>query len=129
MNESVKSVEPHPCRVALTSSCPRCGTGRLFNGYLTLVKECEHCSLDMSNMDSGDGPAVFIMFIVGFIVVGSALYVELSYQPPYWVHGILWLPLTLILSFGLLRPLKALMIALQYKYKARQGELDTDGND
>lgn len=116
---------PHisPLLAGLTCRCPRCGKGRLFKGFLGLRERCEVCGLDYAFADSGDGPAVFIILIVGFIVVGAALVVEALYQPPYWVHAALWLPLVMVLSFGLLRPFKAVLIALQYKHKAEEGRL------
>jgi uncharacterized protein (DUF983 family) len=86
---------------------------------------CETCGLDFGFADSGDGPAIFIMLIVGFIVVGGALTVEVLYRPPIWMHLLLWLPLTLVLALGLLRPLKGLMIAQQYAKDAREGRLSS----
>src|SRR5581483_7315103 len=94
-------------------ACPRCGKGKLFKGFVTLRPRCEVCGLDYSFADSGDGPAVFIMFFAGAIVVGAALITEALYHPPYWVHAALWLPLILIVTLGPLRPMKGLMIALQ----------------
>ncbi len=111
-------------KVGLANRCPRCGEGKLFKGFLTIPPQCEKCGLDYSFADAGDGPAVFIMMIAGFIVVGLALYVEFTYQPPYWVHAVLWIPLTLFLTVGLLRPLKGWLVAQQYKHKAREGRLD-----
>jgi uncharacterized protein (DUF983 family) len=111
----------NPFLVGLKGRCPRCGQGALFQGYLALKPACEHCELDYSFADSADGPAVFIMFIVGFLVVGTALMVELTYQPPLWLHMLLWLPLTIMLSLALLRPLKGLVIALQFTHKAEEG--------
>ncbi len=108
-------------KTGLTGACPRCGKGRLFNGYLQVGDRCENCGLSYAKFDSADGPAVFIMFIVGFIVVGGALILEVTHQPPYWVHAVIWGPLALVLSLLLLRPLKALMIALQYKNDAAEG--------
>jgi uncharacterized protein (DUF983 family) len=104
----------------LGCACPRCGQGKLFRGFLTLPPRCESCGLDYGFADAGDGPAVFIMFIAGFIVVGAALVTEVLYHPPYWVHAALWLPLILIITLGLLRPMKGLMIALQYYHKAEE---------
>lgn len=115
-----------PLVAVLTCRCPRCGQGRLFEGFLGLRERCEVCDLDYSFADSGDGPAVFIILVVGFIVVGAALLVEVFLQPPYWVHALLWLPLIAVLSLGLLRPFKALLIALQYKHQAEEGRLDVD---
>lgn len=107
----------------LRGRCPRCGQGRLFKGFLDTAPSCAACGLDFKFIDSGDGPAVFVILIIGFVVVALALFVEVGWQPPYWVHLVLWLPLTLILSLGLLRPLKGLMIALQYRNKAAEGRL------
>ena len=72
---------------------------------------------------SGDGPAVFIMLIVGFIVTGGALIVEALYSPPYWLHAVLWLPIAIALPLLILRPFKATLIALQYANKAAEGGL------
>ena len=107
----------------LSCSCPRCGKGKLFQGFLTLRPCCEVCGLDYGFADAGDGPAVFIMFFAGFIVVGAALVTEIRYRPPYWVHAALWLPLILIVTLGPLRPMKGLMIALQYYHNAEEGRL------
>lgn len=104
--------------------CPRCGKGRLLSGFLTLRPGCEVCGLDYGFADSGDGPAVFIILIVGFVVVGLALAVESIWHPPYWLHAILWVPLVLGLSLGLLRPLKGMFVYLQYRNKAAEGRLD-----
>jgi uncharacterized protein (DUF983 family) len=103
--------------------CPRCGKGKLFTGFLTLRPHCEVCGLDYSFVDAGDGPAVFIMFFAGFVVVAAALIVEVTYQPPFWVHAVLWAPLILLTTIGPLRPMKGLLIALQYHHKAAEGRL------
>jgi uncharacterized protein (DUF983 family) len=103
--------------------CPRCGKGKLFQGFLALRPRCEVCGLDYSFVDAGDGPAVFIMFFAGFIVVAAALGVEVAYQPPFWVHAVLWVPLIVLLTVGPLRPMKGLMIALQYHHRASEGQL------
>lgn len=118
----------NPVTAGLSGGCPRCGQGKLFDGFLSVKRSCSTCGLDYSFADSGDGPAVFVIMIVGFIVVGLVLFVELSFQPPIWLHLILWLPLTVVLAGGILRPLKGLMIAVQYRHKAEQGRLDTDGD-
>ena len=107
----------------LRGCCVRCGHGKLFSGFLTVAPRCDHCGLDYSFADAADGPAFFVMFISGFIVVGSALAVEVLYQPPYWLHAVLWLPLILITTLLPLRPAKGLMIALQYHHKAAEGRL------
>ena len=107
----------------LACRCPCCGKGKLFAGFLTVAPRCEQCGLDFLFVDSADGPAFFVMFISGFIVVGSALAVEFAYSPPYWVHAVLWTPLILITTLGPLRPMKGLLISLQYHHKAEEGRL------
>jgi uncharacterized protein (DUF983 family) len=110
----------------LLGCCPACGRGRLFSGYLTLAPRCEACGLDYSFADAGDGPAVFVILVTGFIVVGAALIVEVKYAPPYWVHALLWGTLALALPLLLLRAFKGLLIAQQYKHKAQEGRLASE---
>ncbi len=102
----------------LACRCPRCGQGKLFQGFLTVVPACPQCRLDLTGADSADGPAVFIIFIVGALVVPLALLSEAWFAPPVWVHAVVWGPIILGASLGLLRPAKAIMIALQYKHRA-----------
>jgi len=105
----------------LAGRCPRCGEGRLFAGFLTLRPSCPSCGLDYGFADSADGPAVFVIFISGFIVVFAALVVEFAFAPPYWLHAVLWLPLIVLTTLLPLRPVKGLMIALQYHHHAAEG--------
>jgi uncharacterized protein (DUF983 family) len=107
----------------IACKCPRCGKGKLYQGFLSLRPACENCGLDYAFIDAGDGPAVFIILIAGAIVVGTALIVEIKYQPPYWVHAVLWLPLILATTLLPLRSMKALLIALQFHHKAAEGRL------
>ena len=107
----------------LACKCPRCGKGRLFSGFLTLRTQCDACGLDYTFIDAGDGPAVFVILIAGAIVVGAALIVEVKYQPPFWVHAALWLPLILVTTLLPLRAMKSLLIALQFHHKAAEGRL------
>ncbi len=115
-----------PVKTGLAGCCPRCGNGRLFDGFLKLKPECSACGLDYSFADAGDGPAVFVMLIVGFLVVGLALWVDARFAPPVWVHAMLWLPFTIIISLILLRKLKGIMIALQYRNNASEGKIDRE---
>jgi len=114
---------PSPIVTGLQCRCPRCGQGKLFAGFLNLRPRCEVCGLDYAFVDSGDGPAVFIILLAGFLVVFAALLVEILYQPPLWVHAILWGPLILLVTLGPLRPMKALLIAAQFHHKAEEGRL------
>jgi uncharacterized protein (DUF983 family) len=119
--------QDHSLRTAaqrgLAGRCPRCGEGALFSGFLKVAPRCDKCGQDFTSADSADGPAFFVMSISGFIVVIAALVVEVVYQPPYWVHALLWVPLILVLTIAPLRPVKGLLIALQYHHKAAEGRL------
>jgi uncharacterized protein (DUF983 family) len=110
----------------LKGRCPRCGRGALFRNGLGLRERCENCGLSYAFADSGDGPAVFAIFILGFLILGGALLVEFKIGPPVWVHVVLWGIATPLLAFFLLRVLKATLIALQYKHKAEEGRLASD---
>ncbi len=126
MNEPDRARYPtlDPVSTGLKGRCPRCGEGRLFDGYLTLGKGCSQCGLDYGFADAGDGPAVFVILIIGFIVVGLALWLEVSYSPPIWLQLILWIPLTIGLCLWLLRALKGVLVNMQYKNDAAEGRLD-----
>ncbi len=98
---------PNPILAGLAGRCPRCGKGKMFSGFLGLKPACEVCGLDYSFIDAGDGPAV----------------VEALYQPPFWLHAALWLPLILLTTLAPLRLIKGVLIALQYHHKAAEGRL------
>jgi uncharacterized protein (DUF983 family) len=121
MNEKAP---PIPVLVAgVRAVCPRCGKGALFRSGLVLRDKCNNCGLSYAFVDSGDGPAVFAIFILGFLILGGALIVEFKLHPPAWVHVVLWAIMTPLTAFFLLRVLKATLIALQYKHKAEEGRL------
>jgi uncharacterized protein (DUF983 family) len=91
---------------------------------LKFASGCKACGLDYGFADAGDGPAVFVILIAGAFIVAAALFVEVNYRPPYWLHAALWLPLTLTLCLGMLPPFKATLFALQYRNQAGEGRLD-----
>lgn len=95
----------------------------MFAGLVAFAPKCRACGLDFAAFNVGDGPAAFLIFIVGGIVTASAVTVELAYEPPFWLHILLWFPLTAILTIGLLRLAKGLLIALEYKNRAREGRI------
>lgn len=101
--------------VALRCRCPRCGEGKLFEGLLTVRPRCLSCGLDLSLVDTGDGPAVAVIFILGTIDIAGAFWVEFTFAPPLWVHAVLWPLLSFPLAIALMRPLKAALVALQYR--------------
>ena len=116
----------NPFLFGLMGRCPACGQGRLFAGFLKLTPVCGVCGQALGDADSGDGPAVFVIMLVGFLVVFAALYTEVAYRPPIWVHLAVWLPLAAALCLGLLRPAKGLMVAAQIRNHAAQYRRDED---
>jgi uncharacterized protein (DUF983 family) len=119
-----RSASPSPYKTGLLCRCPRCGEGRLYRGVLTVAERCEACGFDLSAQDSGDGPAVFVILIIGFIIVGLALWVEVTLSPPLWLHLLIWIPLALVLCLTALRLIKGVLLTLQYANKAAEGRLD-----
>jgi uncharacterized protein (DUF983 family) len=115
---------PNPLLSGLAGRCPNCGEGHLFEGFLRVSPKCEACGFNLSAADSGDGPAVFVILVGGFIVAFAALFTEIAYRPPIWLHLVLWLPLTLIVCLGLLRPFKGVMLAAQFMNKASEARRD-----
>ncbi len=115
--------EPPVPAVALKGLCPRCGSRTLFAGLATFAARCRACGLDFTGFNVGDGPAAFLIFIVGGLIVGLAIALEISVSPPWWVHMLLWLPLTTALTIALLRLAKALLLALEYRHRAREGRI------
>ena len=116
-----------PILSSVFGRCPRCGSGRLFAGYLEVASSCNACGLDYTGHDAADGPVVPIMLIVGFLSAGGALWLELTYHPSIWLHLIIWPPVILLLSLALLRPFKAFFIGAQFKLRA-EGDKFPDKN-
>ena len=107
---------------ALKCRCPRCGEGPVFTGLLTVREACPACGLDLSAEDAGDGPAVFLIFLLGAVAVGIAAWMELEFSPPIWVHIVLWPPVVLGGTILLQRILKAWLIGMQYRHHLLGGE-------
>src|SRR5579863_4206080 len=120
---SIEATKPPAVLYAtLLARCPRCGRGPLFRNFLDVAPSCTSCNMSFSHFEAGDGPAVFVILIVGAIVAGGALLTEVWFQPPYWVHAVIWLPLIVILTFSLLRLMKAFLLVQQYKHQAHEGQ-------
>ncbi len=115
-----------PLCFALSGRCPRCGQGRLFSGYLEVAEKCQACGLGFSGHDAADGPAVLIIMLLGFVMAGLVFLLEFHYAPPFWVHAVIWPPFVLAGSLGALRPLKAMFIGLQFKYRSVDEEFPPD---
>ena len=107
----------------LRGLCPRCGRGPLFAGYLTVAERCKACGLDYGFAEAGDGAAWFVMLISGSLAVAGALFVEIAWQPAYWIHALVAIPAAVLLPLALLRPAKGVLIAQQYRTKAEEGHI------
>ena len=114
--------ETSPLTAALKGSCPRCGQGQLFKGWVTFALQCRACGLDFDSFNVGDGPAAFLILIVGAILTALAVVVDLSVSPPWWVH-LVWIPVGLSLTLGGLRTAKAALLAQEYVHRAREGRI------
>jgi len=114
--------EPAPLAVAIGGRCPRCGERALFAGWVRFANRCRACGLDLQSFNVGDGPAAFLILIVGAIVTGAAIMLELAAEPPIWVH-LIWIPLAAALTIGGLRLAKAGLLAQEYRHRAREGRI------
>ena len=121
------TAERFPLAAALRCRCPRCGRGALYRGFLTVVDRCAVCGLELARNDSGDGPAVFLIFILGFAVVPPALWVGMNADWPLWLHTLVWGVVILGLTLGMLRPAKSLVLALQWRH--RRGDFEAASDD
>jgi len=115
-----KALTANPALAGLACRCPNCGQGKLFDGYLRVAEQCETCGFDLRAADSGDGPAVFIILIVGFVACFGMLFTEIAYRPPIWVELSVWPLVGALLCLALLRPAKGLMLAMQFHNRASE---------
>ncbi|NNE21505.1 MAG: DUF983 domain-containing protein [Rhizobiales bacterium] len=111
-----------PVSAGIAGTCPRCGRGKLFAGFLIVARQCNSCDLSFSFADAGDGAAWFVMLVAGSVAVGLVLWVELTWQPSYWVHALIAIPAAVILPIALLRPVKGILLCQQYKTRAAPGK-------
>ena len=116
-----------PLKTGVRCRCPRCGEGPLFQGYLTIRKECSNCGLDYGFADPADGPAFFGMSLVGVIGMVAFMGFEFTVHPPVWVHMVVTLPLLTLGCLAVLRPLKGWLVAEQYIHKAEQAQFSSVG--
>ncbi|PSJ37032.1 DUF983 domain-containing protein [Allosphingosinicella deserti] len=116
-------MSPTPLQSGLLGLCPRCGAKTLYKGLAAFAPKCRACGLDYGAFNVGDGPAAFLILIVGAIVTGLAIALELGAGPPFWVHVLLWVPLAALLVIGSLRVAKGVLLALEYAHRAREGQI------
>ena len=110
-----------PFNTGMRGKCPRCARGRLFDGYLSVAKKCANCGLSYDFADAGDGASWFVLLFACVVGVGSIFGLEAAYSPPIYVHVIAALILIIIVPMLLLRPVKGLLLAQQWKMNAREG--------
>ena len=122
MNPESKAQDSSPLRAAIAGLCPRCGSRTLFAGWVGFADKCRACGLDFSSFNVGDGPAAFLILIVGALVVVGALVLDAAAEPPWWVH-LMWLPVAAALTIGGLRVAKAWLLSQEYKHRAREGRI------
>jgi len=103
-------------------ACPRCGSPTLFAGWVRFAPTCRSCGLDFASFNVGDGPAAFLILIVGALVVIGALVVDAMFEPPFWVH-LIWIPVAALLTIVGLRGAKAWLLAQEYRHRAREGRI------
>lgn len=118
---------PTPIQAGLKCCCPRCGEGKLYQGFLTLAPRCDRCGLDYGFADPADGPAFFVMSGVGLVVTVFFAWIEMAYHPPVWVHLVTTFPALIIGCLATLRPVKAWLVAAQYINKAEEGRFESVG--
>ncbi len=114
----------NPILNGVAARCPKCGLGPLFRQILTVRPSCPKCGQSFAFADTGDGPAVFAIMLIGALTLGGALFVEFRYEPPVWLHVVLWGVLIPLLSIAALRMLKGILINLQFVNKAAEGRFD-----
>ena len=123
MAETTRTTPPSPIPTGLLGRCPRCAKGKLFAGFLALTPRCSACHLDYAFADTGDGPSFFASFLGGFLTLLVGVYAQIAYSPAWWVYA-------LVLAVGggmtiwMIRPMKGVLVALQYANKAEQGRFE-----
>ena len=114
---------PSPLIAAASGQCPRCASRTLFDGWIRFARRCRACDLDFDSFNVGDGPAAFLILIVGALITALAIAVELAFEPPFWVHVLLWVPAATAAVILSLRAGKGLLLALEYRHRAAEGRV------
>lgn len=116
-------IAPTPVAAALKGLCPRCGATGLFHSWLDFADRCKVCGLDYSAFNVGDGPAAILTLVLGGLIVGIAITIQLAWGPPIWLQLIVWLPITVVGVVGSLRIAKAALLGSEFRTAAHEGHL------
>jgi uncharacterized protein (DUF983 family) len=109
--------------------CPSCGEGRMFHAFLKVADHCPACGEALHHQRSDDAPAYFVILVVGHVVVPIVLAVETAFTPAYWIHAVLWLPLTIGMSLALIQPIKGALVGLQWAQRMHGFNLAESDDD
>ncbi|MBB4616525.1 DUF983 domain-containing protein [Sphingomonas abaci] len=115
---------PSIVQAGLKGLCPRCGAASLYAGLLRFRDRCAACGLDLTRFNVGDGPAAFLTLILGALVVGLAIWLQVKVAPPWWVHGLIWVPFMTVATIASLRVAKAMLLWAEYRNAAREGRIE-----
>ena len=118
---------PAVVTAACKGLCPQCGIATLFDGTIRFAPRCRACGLNFSAFNVGDGPAALLVLVIGGLITGLAIALELAIGPPFWVHILLWLPVTSISVILSLRLAKGALLVMEYRQQAREGRLRDPG--
>ena len=122
-NSDTSKGQPGIAAAALSGLCPRCGAKTLFAGPVRFAPKCGGCELDFAAFNVGDGPAAFLILVIGAVVAGLAIWLQLAHDPPYWLQALIWVPVTAALVVGGLRLSKAALLASEHRHRAGEGRL------
>lgn len=112
--------QPSIAKAALFGLCPQCGDKTLFAGLGQFADKCTNCGLDYSSYNVGDGPAALLTMVIGALIIVLALIVDSAFRPPFWVHVVIWVPMTAALTVITLRMAKAALLAAEHRNRARE---------
>ncbi|WP_427965775.1 DUF983 domain-containing protein [Altererythrobacter sp.] len=112
--------KPELARAAIFGLCPDCGSRTLFSGWVKFADRCRVCGLDISRFNVGDGPAAFLTLIIGALVIGLAIWLDVAVRPPFWVHALIWIPFTVVAVIWGLRVSKAALLVAEHRNKAKE---------
>jgi uncharacterized protein (DUF983 family) len=125
----IEKGQPTIVRAALFGLCPQCGTKSMFASATQFSDKCPACTLDYQQFNVGDGPAALLIIPIGAIIIGLAILLDIAIRPPFWVHVIIWVPVTAVLVIGFLRAAKGAMLALEFRNHAGEAKQVTAGDE